>query len=105
MTPREAHERRDGVQFLDVRESDEWAAGHIAGAVHIPMGQLAARQDEVAIDRPVVCVCRSGARSGRVARALGRAGYEAHNLRGGMHAWSRAGLPFVADDGGPPRVT
>lgn len=104
MTPDEAHARRDEVQLLDVREPDEWVAGHIDGAVHVPMGQLAARQDEIATDREVVCVCRSGGRSGQVAAALQQAGYDAHNLDGGMQAWSRAGLPFVSDDGAPPRV-
>ena len=104
MRPRDTHEQRDRVQIIDVRESAEWNAGHIEGAVHIPMGQLAARQDDIATDRPVVCVCRSGARSGQVVRALARAGYNAHNMEGGMKAWSRAGLPFVSEHGNPPSV-
>lgn len=104
MEPRETDTRRDRIQILDVREHSEWHAGHIADAVHIPMRQLAARQDEIATDKPVVCVCRSGARSGEVARALVRAGYDAHNMEGGMKAWSKAGLPFVSEDGTRARV-
>ena len=101
LDPDEVHERLDEVQLLDVREPDEWEAGRIEGAHHLPMGQLAARQEEIAEDRPVVAVCRSGARSGQVASALRRAGYEAYNLRGGLKAWSRADLPMSADDGDP----
>jgi len=102
--PSEAYERRDDVQYLDVREPDEWQAGHIAGAVHVPMGELGARQDELATDRLIVAVCRSGNRSGQVVQALQRAGYEAENLDGGMQAWAREGLPFVAEGGEDPRV-
>jgi len=104
MDPTEAHQRRAEVQLLDVREDDEWSAGHIEGAVHLPMGQLADRRDELADDRPIVAVCRSGARSGQVTAALQRAGYEAHNLEGGMQAWAAADLPFVAEGDAPPRV-
>ncbi|MBW3619382.1 MAG: rhodanese-like domain-containing protein [Actinobacteria bacterium] len=102
--PVTAHEERDDVQFLDVREPYEWDAGHIEGAVHIPMGELNARRDEIAEDRTVVAVCRSGARSSQVAQALVRAGYPAENLDGGMQAWERAGLPFVATDGSDGEV-
>ena len=94
----------DDVQYLDVREPQEWVAGHIEGATHIPMGELNARQDEIAQDRKVVCVCRSGNRSAMVTQALVNAGYDAENLEGGMQAWARAGLDFVAEDDGPPRV-
>lgn len=104
MHPTEAHERRNEVQLLDVREPPEWAAGHIEGAVHVPMGEIAVRRSELADDRPIVAVCRSGARSGQVAAALQRAGYEAHNLDGGMHAWADAELPYVSEDDSPPRV-
>lgn len=104
MNPEDAHAARDDVQLLDVREPEEWRAGHIDGAVHIPMGQLNARRDELATDRMIVAVCRSGARSGAVADALQRAGYQAQNLDGGMYAWADARLPFVAEDDGGPRV-
>jgi rhodanese-related sulfurtransferase len=99
MDPVTAYEERDEVQFLDVREQYEWDAGHIDGAVHIPMEQLNARRAEIADDRTVVTVCRMGGRSGQVAAALQRAGYDADNVEGGMQAWEGAGLPFEASDG------
>ena len=104
MQPEEAHRRREQVQFLDVREPEEWVAGHIEGAVHVPMGQLGQRHEELAEDRLIVAVCRSGARSGQVAGALHRAGYEIENLDGGMQAWARSALPYVAENGGEPSV-
>lgn len=104
MQPTEAWERRDDVQFLDVREPYEWEAGHIADATHVPMQELPQRQDEVADDRLVVCVCRSGARSAMVTAALRRAGYEAENLEGGMVAWASRDLPFEASGDGPAIV-
>ncbi len=96
--------RAGSAQILDVREPEEWAAGHIEGAVHIPMGELGGRRDELADDRPIVAVCRSGARSGQVTAALQGAGYEAHNREGGMQAWARSDLPYVAEGDTPPRV-
>ncbi len=84
----------DGAVALDVRELDEWEVGRIAGAFHIPMGELVVRQGELPPGRPIVAVCRSGQRSAAVTEALVRAGYEAENLAGGMHAWVAAGLPI-----------
>ncbi len=104
MDPMEANEQIDDVFVLDVREQGEWDAGHIDEAVHIPMGDLNARIDELPKDQPIVAVCRSGNRSRAVTDALHRAGYTAHNLEGGMHAWQRAGLPFAASDGSEGRV-
>jgi rhodanese-related sulfurtransferase len=104
MDAMEANEQLDDVFLLDVREPLEWDAGHIDEAVHIPMGELNARIGEIPRDRPIVCVCRSGNRSQAVTDALNRAGYTAHNLEGGMHAWQHAGLPFAASDGGEGRV-
>lgn len=104
MDPTEAHQRATEVQLVDVRETGEWMAGHIDGALHLPMGELADRRDELADDRPIVAVCRSGARSAQVTAALQRAGYEAHNLDGGMQAWATADLPFVAEGDAPPYV-
>lgn len=99
MDAMEANEQLDDVFLLDVREPAEWDAGHVEEAVHIPMGDLNARIAEIPKDQTIVCVCRSGQRSGAVTDALNRAGYTAHNLEGGMHAWKAAGLPFVASDG------
>lgn len=80
--------------LIDVREPEEWNAGHIAGATLIPLGQLGARAHEVPTDRPVVLVCRSGRRSAFATDALRRAGYDqTFNMTGGMLAWEAAGLP------------
>jgi rhodanese-related sulfurtransferase len=88
-----------GALLLDVREPDEWTAGHAPAAVWIPMREVAARQGELPTDRDIVVVCRVGSRSARVTDALRRAGYEATNLAGGMQAWATAGLPIVTDAG------
>ena len=84
---------------LDVREDDEWEAGRIAGALHIPVAELAARQEEIPRERPLIVVCRTGSRSAYATEALVRAGYEAENLAGGMKAWKAAGLPLEPADG------
>ena len=102
--PAQVVARADELQLLDVREPAEWAAGHVDWAVHVPMGQLHAQQDELAQDRTIAVVCRSGNRSAAVAEALRRAGYDAVNVLGGMHAWAAEGLPFVADGDAEPRV-
>lgn len=104
MEAHDVHQQLDEVFLLDVREPLEWDAGHVEQAVHIPMGDLNARIDEIPQDRTIVCVCRSGARSQAVADALNRAGWTAQNLDGGMHAWASAELPFVASDGSDGRV-
>lgn len=91
--------------LLDVRESDEWAAGHAPGAHHMPMMEIPARLDEIPVDRDVVVVCRVGARSAQVVsylQSLGRS--NARNLDGGMMAWARAGRPMISEDGGAPQV-
>jgi rhodanese-related sulfurtransferase len=94
----------DGAVVLDVREPDEWHAGHVEGSLWVPMGEVAARQDEIPGDRPLVVICRSGARSGKVVTALVQAGYDAVNVAGGLKAWVAAGLPIVDADGGPGAV-
>lgn len=104
MDPEHAWERREKVQLLDIREDWEWRAGHIDSSLHIPMTGLSQRQDEIAEDRLVVCVCRSGNRSAMVARALARAGYDAENLDGGVKAWKASGFPLVTPDGKPGEV-
>lgn len=90
-----------GALLLDVREDDEWAAGHVAGAMHVPLGQLAERADEVPEHRQVVVVCRAGGRSARATEFLAASGFNAVNLAGGMRAWAEAGLAFEAADGAP----
>ena len=88
MLPTDVSKRHSELHLLDVREQDEWDAGHIDGAQHIPLGELAARMGEVPRDRTVVAVCRSGSRSDRAARGLRAAGFAAENLDGGVTAWS-----------------
>ena len=101
MDPKTAYSARDRVQLLDVREDDEWAAGRIDGAVHIPLGELPARIGELDRDRPVATVCRSGGRAGRAAELLTQAGVSAEVMDGGMTAWSQDGLPMTSDAGNP----
>ncbi len=82
--------------LIDVREPDEWQEGHVAGAAHIPLGDLTARLAEVPRDRPVLLFCRSGNRSGRATALLREQGYDqATNVEGGITAWQRAGLPVT----------
>jgi rhodanese-related sulfurtransferase len=94
----------DGAWLLDVREPDEWAAGHAPQARHIPLGQLGNRANEVPQDEDVYVICRSGGRSGRAAEALNGAGWQAINVAGGMQDWAAAGRPMVADSGAEPYV-
>jgi rhodanese-related sulfurtransferase len=94
----------DGAWLLDVREDDEWAAGHVPGARHIPLGQLGARTAEVPQDEAVYVICRSGMRSGRATQALTGAGWEAINVAGGMQDWAAAGRPMTTDSGAEPFV-
>jgi rhodanese-related sulfurtransferase len=90
-----------GALLLDVREQSEWDAGHAAGAVHLPLTEIEARAAQLPRDRLIVAVCRSGARSLRVAQYLGALGHDVVNLAGGSKAWVAAGLPFVTDAGEP----
>jgi rhodanese-related sulfurtransferase len=90
---------------LDVREDDEWVAGHVPGALHVPMMEIPARADEVPTDRDVVVVCRMGQRSAQVVAYLRQSGFEnVINLDGGMASWDAAGRPMVSEDGGAARV-
>lgn len=88
--------------LLDVREDDEWAAGHSPNAVHLPLGQL--NPAAIPPGTPVIAICRSGARSSRAAATLAAAGISVSNLEGGMKAWAAAGLPIVTDTGAPGNV-
>jgi rhodanese-related sulfurtransferase len=89
---------------LDVREDDEWQAGHIEGAVHIPLSELPARATEISGAAQVLCVCKGGGRSARATMLLRQSGVEAVNLDGGMHGWAAAGHPMLSGTGQPPEV-
>lgn len=104
MTPAELARRLPEVQVVDVRWPNEWEAGRIEGAVHVPEDDLDDRLDDVAAVGPVVTVCRSGHRSARAAERLREEGVAAENLDGGVLAWAAAGLPLVAADGSPGTV-
>jgi rhodanese-related sulfurtransferase len=94
-----------GSEFLlDVREADEWQAGHAENAAFVPMSALLGRVAEVPKDTDVVVVCKSGGRSAQVTAYLNQNGWTARNLDGGMHAWFEAGAAMVSEDGAPPRV-
>ena len=95
--PREA-------RILDVRERDEWDAGHIEGALHIPLSDVPARLDDLVGADQFVVVCRSGGRSAQAVAWLARNGVEALNLAGGMGAWAAAGRPMVSESGTEPFV-
>ncbi len=84
MDPKTVNSRRGQVQLLDVREDDEWAAGRIDGAKHIPLSQLPARLGELDRDRIVVTVCRSGGRAGKAAELLAGSGWTTEVMEGGM---------------------
>ena len=86
---------------LDVRELDEWEAGHAERARHLPLSELATRYGEVPTDEQVYVVCRSGGRSARATAWLNQNGFEATNVDGGMGAWQDAGLPLVGETDQP----
>lgn len=81
--------------LVDVREPVELRPGSMRDAINIPLGQLRARLRELDRDRRVAFVCHSGARSSRATGIAIKAGYDAINVRGGMIAWTRAGLPLT----------
>ncbi|MBT2446334.1 rhodanese-like domain-containing protein [Streptomyces sp. ISL-43] len=90
---------------LDVRENDEWAAGHAEGALHIPMSEFVARigelTEKIEDDRPVYVMCRVGGRSAQVTQYLRGQDIDAVNVDGGMQDWEAAGRPVVTDAGAP----
>ena len=95
-----ADEPADGVLLLDVREDDEWAAGHAPHALHIPMGELAGRLGELPEAGAVYVVCRSGGRSARVTAYLNANGWDAQNVTGGMRSWAASGRPLACERSG-----
>jgi rhodanese-related sulfurtransferase len=96
----------EGAALLDVREQDEWDAGHVPDAQFIPLGELTARVGELPRDRRIVVICRTGARSDRAAQFLAGQGFDAVNVDGGMRAWVNGGYDdeVVATDGLPGTV-
>jgi rhodanese-related sulfurtransferase len=89
------------IVLLDVREQDEWDAGHAPRAQHIPMSELAGRLGELPAESEVLVICRSGARSARVTAYLNANGWDARNVDGGMHSWHAAGRELASAEGEP----
>ncbi|AJT65840.3 hypothetical protein T261_4186 [Streptomyces lydicus] len=94
--------------LLDVREDDEWEAGHAQGALHIPMSEFVARYGELTEAAPeggkVYVLCRVGGRSAQVAQYLVQQGIDAVNVEGGMQAWEATGRPVSDGKGGTGTV-
>ena len=89
---------REDAVVVDVRETNEWSAGHIPNARHIALGQLDKRFSEIEKfkERPIIVCCASGNRSSSAGRTLRKAGFQrVYNLAGGIGAWTEAGLPVT----------
>ncbi|MDX1483260.1 MAG: rhodanese-like domain-containing protein [Alphaproteobacteria bacterium] len=100
--PHWVEENLADLRVLDVREADEFSGplGHIPGAIHIPLGELAERTEEIPRDKPVVAVCRAGGRSARATAILAQAKFERFaNLAGGMLRWRAEGLAVEGGEG------
>lgn len=91
----------EGTVLLDVREADEWAHGHIDGALHIPLGLIPVRLEELPADTRLLVICKVGGRSAQATGYLNHHGFEAINVDGGMLAWAAAGRPMQSDVGEP----
>ena len=87
------------VEVIDVRRDYEYEAGHIPGARHIELNDLTANAESLDKDKTVVFYCRSGNRSGMAAEAFGQAGFDAHNLDGGINAWVDTENALEPEDG------
>jgi rhodanese-related sulfurtransferase len=101
VTPKEVSEQhaRGEIQLVDVRQPHEHEAGRIAGTRLIELAELPGRAEEIDREQPVVFYCRSGSRSAMATDAFRAAGYDAHNMIGGMLEWQASGLPLEPEDG------
>lgn len=94
--PNEARDaQKNGAQLIDVRERDEWDAGHIQDALFYPVARISSDPDiDVAADTPIVTYCKAGGRAERAAEVLRAAGYsDVHAMNGGFEDWRDAGYP------------
>ena len=102
---RDVHDQLGQITLVDCRELYEWVAGHVEGAVHLPVNAImAGAGHDLDKTKPVAVICRSGNRSELATMMLQARGFDAYNVEGGMEAWASAGLPFSTDDGRPGRV-
>ncbi|MEU3402162.1 rhodanese-like domain-containing protein [Streptomyces filamentosus] len=92
-----ASELAEGAFAIDVREPDEYAAGHVPGVRPAPLSELGAHLAALPADRPVHVICASGNRSARAAAHLEAAGFHAVSVAGGTSGWARTGRPVVRD--------
>jgi rhodanese-related sulfurtransferase len=94
----------EGLLVLDVREDEEWTAGHVEGSMHVPLMELGERLADLPLAEQTLVVCRSGHRSAHATAYLRQLGVEAVNLDGGLAAWQTADRPLVAGGDRPPTV-
>jgi len=100
LNPNQAREHiAKGALLLDVRERNEWEASHIEGALHIPLGEIPARVNELPQDREILCLCRSGSRSAKAQAIIAGAAPSTavFNVSGGMLQWVKDGLPILGN--------
>jgi rhodanese-related sulfurtransferase len=102
---RDVHDRLDEITLVDCRDLYEWVAGHIEGAVHLPVNAImAGAGQDLDRSKPIAVICRTGNRSELATMMLQARGFDATNVEGGMEEWAAEGLPYAADDGTPGRV-
>ena len=95
---------QQGYQLIDVREYDEWDAGHYKSATHIPMGSIVESIDKLVVDKKYIFICRSGARSGRVTNYVNSLDIESYNLSGGMKEFQKFTKEIVDLEGNPGQI-
>ena len=95
---------KDDAALVDVREIDEWDAGHAPEAIHIPLADVPGSPKDVDATKPVLVICRSGRRSLTAAAQLRDEGFEAVSVNGGMVAWQQAGGLVVRVGGDPGTI-
>lgn len=88
--------QQGGALLIDVREPDEYQAGHVPGAVSLPLSVVPVRGHELPRDAAVYLICQVGGRSMQAAEVLDKAGYDVRSVAGGTNAWISAGKPLVA---------
>ncbi|MDA8278426.1 MAG: rhodanese-like domain-containing protein [Actinomycetota bacterium] len=105
VTAVQAYEAKSsGATIVDVREEEEFVAGHIAGAVSLPLSRVVDDYKTLPLESEIIVNCRSGARSARAVSFLRSMGVDAKNLSGGVIAWNDAGLPLVTESGIDPVI-
>ena len=100
-TPNEVADllQRGEIELIDVREPSEREAGHIAPSRHVALAELSAQAETISREQQVVFYCRSGSRSAMATQVFSQAGWDAHNMAGGLLEWQAAGLPLEPEDG------